>query len=448
MDCWIDKNKMTTTIDTIEGLMKHLGDPMFKEKIKDYELLMEALGELDRMIEMQEAKMMVLSIIQYYLVVGELSEMNNIDIRGSPGVGKTQLGCILAKIYNSLGILKRTDKPSSTLGCLSEATLDTISKANKKITGLNRQIKDCQSLIKKSLDVYDLIHRDLSKNTRWYGKYGYHMDQLEEILINLENTVHTQKEDKEVKKYSFTVASRESFVAGYLGQTALKTLDLLESCRGGVLFIDEAYSLFHGERDSYGMECLTTLNKFLSEHPKEIIIIFGGYKDLLEETIYKAQPGLKRRVMWTFEINGYTPEGLSRIFKYQLAKEKWTLDPSISIVEFFEKHKECFKNYGGDTEKLALQCKINYGKTTFKEWVSQDKIFKKTSTGKSVNKLYTGDESLKVNVYEEDETGLLIREVLTRPSHDKMIRKEHLDISIEHLKKKEEKDEVIPMMYM
>lgn len=392
---------------TLETILVELEKPVFQLRLKNPELLKEALCDLQSLVEMDEAKSMILSLIQYYLVVGELSEMNNIVLRGPPGVGKTQLGSVLAKIFNSLGILKKTDQPSS---CVDESSCvsQKINKLNRKVGSLTRQIRDCANLTRQAYQVYESLDYDLQKNQRWYGKHSFRMIQLESALDRLQEQSNLPYSEPKDSGYRFQIASRENLIAGYLGQTALKTMELLESCRGGVLFIDEAYSLFTGDRDSYGMECLTTLNKFISEHPKEIIVIFGGYKDLLEETIFKAQPGLKRRVMWNFDINGYTPEGLSKIYQYQLQKEKWTVDPVVDLKSFFDEHKEKFEHYGGDTEKLCLQSKIQYSRSMFGQW---------------------------------RESGIR--------GDDRVIRKEHMDRAIDHLKKgKEDKMDHLPFMYM
>jgi len=172
--------------------------------------------------------------------------------------------------------------------------------------------------------------------------------------------------DLEPKKFEMIrIVSREDFVGGFLGQTAIKTEKLLQDSLGKVLFIDEAYSLVNDEKDSYGYECLTTLNRFMSEHPSEIVIIFAGYKDLLEQTIFKAQPGLKRRCTWHFEIESYTAKGLSEIFQNQIKKNGWSLSENIDIVSFFEDNYKEFPFFGGDTLRLGFYCKICYSNEVF-----------------------------------------------------------------------------------
>lgn len=171
----------------------------------------------------------------------------------------------------------------------------------------------------------------------------------------------------------FIVAAREDLIAEYLGQTAPKTKKVLESARGGVLFIDEAYSICNmdgGSKDKYGEECLTTINEFMSLYPDEIIIIFAGYKDLLLKSIFRAQPGLRRRIAHFFEIKDYTKSGLAKIFKRQLAKNSWSIAPDISLEKIFDQHPELIQDSGGFTEKLVFFSKLVYGKSKFDETVN------------------------------------------------------------------------------
>lgn len=191
--------------------------------------------------------------------------------------------------------------------------------------------------------------------------------------------------DLEPKKFDLIrIVSREDFIGGYMGQSAIKTEKLLRDSIGKVLFIDEAYSLVNDEKDSYGIEALSTLNRFMSEHAKEIIIIFAGYKDKLETTIFKYQPGLKRRCTWNFEIDPYTEVGLAHIFKEQLRKTDWLISEDIDLVKFFKDNKEDFPFFGGDTLRLAFSCKICYSSEIFDYNLNNDRVITKKILDKAL----------------------------------------------------------------
>jgi DNA polymerase III delta prime subunit len=153
----------------------------------------------------------------------------------------------------------------------------------------------------------------------------------------------------------FKIITRENLVAKYVGQTAPLTMATLTSCLGHVVLIDEAYLLYHNQNsgDSFGMEALTLINEFMSKHAGEIIIIFAGYKELMKETIFKAQPGLQRRCGWTFEIDAYSAKELAEIFRRQLKKDNWEVKMvSLSKEEILEKKRKLEEE---ETSKKAAE---------------------------------------------------------------------------------------------
>lgn len=182
-----------------------------------------------------------------------------------------------------------------------------------------------------------------------------------------------------LSKGHFTVVKRDMLVAGYLGQTAIKTRKVLESCLGGVMFLDEAYQMSGGDRvDSFSKECLDTINQFLLEHRNDFICIIAGYRDEVEKCFFSVNRGLERRFPWQFEIKDYTSEDLKRIFVKQVIDAGWKIDKNIN--QFFNFEKDFFKNNGGDTEILFSKIKIAHSKriinldSTAKRMITSDDI--------------------------------------------------------------------------
>jgi replication-associated recombination protein RarA len=163
-----------------------------------------------------------------------------------------------------------------------------------------------------------------------------------------------------LSKGHFTVVKRDMLVAGYLGQTAIKTRKVLESCIGGVMFLDEAYQMSGGDRiDSFSKECLDTINQFLLEHRNDFICIIAGYRDEVERCFFSVNKGLERRFPWQFEIKDYTSEDLKRIFIKQVQDAGWKFENKNFEINF---DKEFFTNNGGDTEILFSKIKIAHSK--------------------------------------------------------------------------------------
>lgn len=109
---------------------------------------------------------------------------------------------------------------------------------------------------------------------------------------------------------------RSSLCADYVGQTATKTKKVIQSAMGGVLFIDEAYSLnartSPGTQD-YGNEAVSTLLKEMEDHREDLIVIVAGYTDLMDDFI-SMNPGLESRFRFRIEFEDYSPEEMAMIF--------------------------------------------------------------------------------------------------------------------------------------
>ena len=117
---------------------------------------------------------------------------------------------------------------------------------------------------------------------------------------------------------------RSGLVAGYVGQTAIKTRKKIDEAMGGVLFIDEAYML-NQEGENYGQEAIDTILKAMEDHRDEFIVIVAGYTDLMKEFI-ESNPGLKSRFNKFFEFPDYTVDELQQIFDLQCKKYQYKLD--------------------------------------------------------------------------------------------------------------------------
>ena len=122
---------------------------------------------------------------------------------------------------------------------------------------------------------------------------------------------------------------RSALVAGYLGQTAIKTQKVIQQAMGGVLFIDEAYSLAGETDDSYGKEAIETILKAMEDHRDELVVIVAGYTELMHKFI-QSNPGLSSRFSKYFEYPDYSGQELLAIFNRFCATNGYTLESSAS----------------------------------------------------------------------------------------------------------------------
>ena len=170
-----------------------------------------------------------------------------------------------------------------------------------------------------------------------------------------------------LKKGVFKKVTRSDLVAGYLGQTAMKTKDVIQECIGGVLFIDEAYSLGNVEkRDSFSKECIDTLCEALSDHKDELMVIIAGYESELKNCFFSYNQGLDSRFTWRFKTENYNPEDLFQIFLKKVKDAEWNIEEKSKInSKWFEKNMVYFKFFGRDIETLFSKIKIAHGRRIF-----------------------------------------------------------------------------------
>lgn len=129
-----------------------------------------------------------------------------------------------------------------------------------------------------------------------------------------------------LSKGHFVEVSRTDLIAGYQGQTALKVKKVIEHAKGGVLFIDEAYSITENDHsDSYGRECLTELTKALEDYRDDLVVIVAGYTESMNK-FFESNPGLKSRFNTFIEFDDYSPNELDKILISICSNNDYTLD--------------------------------------------------------------------------------------------------------------------------
>ena len=230
-----------------------------------------------------------------------------------------------------------------------------------------------QDTNKKQVVYNDFMH------TVIYGPPGTGKTEIAKIIGSIFSKLGV------LTKGTFKKVTRSDLVAGYLGQTAIKTKDVVKECLGGVLFIDEAYALGNQEkRDSFSKECIDTLCEALSDHKDNLMVIIAGYETDLNECFFKYNQGLSSRFTWRFQIDDYNAAELYNIFVKKINESRWTLDnTSLNVnVKWFEKNKGLFKFYGRDVETLFAKTKIAHSRRVF----CLDAKFKKILTMADIDK--------------------------------------------------------------
>lgn len=133
-----------------------------------------------------------------------------------------------------------------------------------------------------------------------------------------------------LSKGHFVEASRTDLIAGYQGQTALKVKKVIEQAKGGVLFIDEAYSITENDHtDSYGRECLTELTKALEDYREDLVVIVAGYTEPMNH-FFASNPGLKSRFNTFIEFPDYSSMELFAMLEKICVSNDYVLSPELA----------------------------------------------------------------------------------------------------------------------
>ena len=159
-----------------------------------------------------------------------------------------------------------------------------------------------------------------------------------------------------VSRGQLVEADRAKLVAGYSGQTAIKTNQLVDQALGGVLFIDEAYTLKSSDGDTFGAEAIDTLLKRLEDDRGKFICIVAGYTDQMHDFI-DTNPGLKSRFTQTIHFDDYTPDELTQIFLHLAEGKSFTVDDDTRAAihrQFEQLYLRRDKNFGNAREARRI----------------------------------------------------------------------------------------------
>lgn len=180
-----------------------------------------------------------------------------------------------------------------------------------------------------------------------------------------------------IKQNKLVEVSAKDLIAEYVGQTSGKTYRTMKSAFGGVLFIDEAYSILSQGKTSFGPECIATIIKIMEDHKNELVVIFAGYEKEMEEFI-RSNPGLKSRIGYLIKFKDYNVDELMEIFNKLLEKNKLKIEDLA---------KETVRQVITDSSKID-----NFGNGRFINNLFQNILIehaKNTSELEDLDRLYT-----------------------------------------------------------
>lgn len=203
-------------------------------------------------------------------------------------------------------------------------SLDELLSQLDGLCGLDQVKKDVKSLInlvkvRKLRQQADLPVPPMSLHLVFLGNPGTGKTTVARLLAQIYRAVGV------LSKGQLVEVDRSGLVAGYVGQTALKTQEAVQKALGGVLFIDEAYALVNQDSaNDFGREAIEVLLKNMEDHRDDLIVIVAGYTDLMEKFIH-ANPGLESRFNKYFYFEDYTAPQLLEIFRSMCTRGGYAL---------------------------------------------------------------------------------------------------------------------------
>lgn len=250
--------------------------------------------------------------------------------------------CMMLDSYlKEFGILSNnTVKSSDALQCSdinNQKSVDDILAELNSLVGLKNVKEDINGLInllkvQKLREERGMKSADVSKHMVFSGNPGTGKTTVARLLAQVYAALGILKTGQLVE------VDRSGLVSGFVGQTAIKTGEVIEEARGGILFIDEAYTLTAGRKEGdFGQEAVDTLLKGMEDYRNELVVIVAGYPDLMEEFL-DSNPGLRSRFNKFILFENYTAAEQLEIMKSMCRKQDYEMSDRAKekALEYFE----------------------------------------------------------------------------------------------------------------
>lgn len=222
----------------------------------------------------------------------------------------------MEELQNNDFIIKASHLPSIN-HC--EVSIDKEFSSIVGMVNIKRKLEELQKYLAYNMEISK--YTDKAPKLRLHmlltGPAGTGKTTVARIISKMLYSLGYTREDKVIE------SERKDFIAPFTGQTAIKTSRLIQQARGGVLFIDEAYSL--GQDDKFSAEAVATLIKSMEDYSDDLIVILAGYKREMSEFL-NTNSGISSRIGYTFDFEDYSVEELEDILKLKLSLLGYTIE--------------------------------------------------------------------------------------------------------------------------
>ena len=211
------------------------------------------------------------------------------------------------------------------------------------LAGIKREVTNLINMatVYKMREKHGLPTVDMSLHMVFTGNPGTGKTMIARLMARIYRSLGI------LSKGQLVEVDRSGLVAGYVGQTAAKTAEVIEKAKGGVLFIDEAYALNGSGENDFGQEAIDTLLKAMEDNRDDLVVIVAGYDKLMENFIH-SNPGLESRFNRYLHFDDYSVDEMVGIYEMQLKKGKYQLDDEAkaAVREYLEASKTHLISFG------------------------------------------------------------------------------------------------------
>ncbi len=233
---------------------------------------------------------------------------------------------------------------------IDEALLHDALSQLHELVGMNmlkQEVDEMIKLVRYYKDIGKNVKKAFSLHTVFKGNPGTGKTTVARLLVMIYKALGI------LERGHLIECDRKSLVAGYVGQTAMKTSEMIDKSIGGGLFIDEAYSLTQGGNSDFGREAIETLLKTMEDKRGDFMVIVAGYPEEMTQFL-EANPGLMSRFDKQFDFKDYTSDELLSIAKMMFDKEELKIEEAAEnhLLEYIHKLLDNKHRYFGNARTI------------------------------------------------------------------------------------------------
>lgn len=322
-----------------------------KDHTKNYPKLVPALKALSEFVGHENIKETVAKMVLYFISQCKITELRRSKRRRNPPAKKRRRTMSMTTSDEDEDEEYRPEEDDHAKMAL--IALLTHSLQQQEDSSDEDEDEDDPPFVAKCRERLKYLQGHLV-HTLLLGKPGSGKTTFASLLVDVWDALGI------IDKRRFKITKRSDWVGKYQGHSVAKAKKLIESAKGGVIFIDEAYSIISSKDgdDMYGREVLTEIVEAMSNADKQVIFIMAGYENDMKQ-LFTHNAGLERRFGYVYRFKSPASAMLENVFSKQLREAKWKVEKNDrgKVKEFFQRVHKNIPHGGGSTQQIIFHAK-------------------------------------------------------------------------------------------